>query len=46
MVIARSDDATRVEELVGPGYTRQTFALRPGVDLVLFLQRGDPGPGP
>ncbi len=42
VVIARSDDALRVERLIGPGYDRETYPLRPGVDLVLFLQRAAP----
>jgi uncharacterized protein (TIGR03663 family) len=37
VVIARSDACDRVAETLGPGYTRETFALRPGVDLCLFL---------
>jgi len=46
VVIARSDDALRVESLIGPGYSQRTYALRPGVDLVLFLQGGEPPPDP
>jgi uncharacterized protein (TIGR03663 family) len=37
-VIARADSAERVASLLGPGYARQTYGLRPGVDLCLFLQ--------
>ena len=42
VVIARSDSADRVASLLGEGYARETYALRPGVDLCLFLQRIDP----
>ena len=38
IVIARDDDADRVAGLLGPGYARWSYPLRPGVDLVLFLQ--------
>ncbi|HYS77593.1 MAG TPA: hypothetical protein VEO94_02055, partial [Candidatus Dormibacteraeota bacterium] len=44
VVIVRSDDAGRVAGTLGPGYLRETFALRPGVDLVLFLQNPEPPP--
>ena len=37
VVIVRSDDADRVAGMLGFGYLRQSYALRPGVDLVLFL---------
>jgi len=37
VVIARADSADRVAALLGEGYTRETFALRPGVDLCLFV---------
>jgi uncharacterized protein (TIGR03663 family) len=43
VVIARSDTADDVEKSLGSGYVREQFALRPGVDLCLFLQEGDPG---
>ncbi len=50
VVIARADDADRVAGLLGPGYARSDFPLRPGVDLCLFLQeaatRSDPPPTP
>ena len=36
-VIARSDACDRVAEMLGRGYARETFSLRPGVDLCLFL---------
>jgi uncharacterized protein (TIGR03663 family) len=54
IVIARADSADRVAGLLGPGYTQATYPLRPGVDLVLFLQErpaetrpagGPPAPG-
>ncbi len=38
VVIARADSADRVAALLGPGYTRDAYPLRPGVDLVLFLK--------
>jgi uncharacterized protein (TIGR03663 family) len=38
VVIARSDAADQVELLLGPGYTRSIYALRPGVDLCVFLR--------
>jgi uncharacterized protein (TIGR03663 family) len=41
-VIARADSADRVASVLGEGYARETYALRPGVDLCLFLQRIDP----
>jgi len=41
IVIARIDAADRVAGLLGPGYTRTSYPLRPGVDLVLFLQEGE-----
>jgi len=37
VVIARSDSADRVAARLGAGYSRETYALRPGVDLCLFL---------
>lgn len=37
VVIARADSADRVAALLGEGYGRETYALRPGVDLCLFL---------
>ncbi len=42
VVIARSDAADRVEKLLGTGYSRAIYALRPGVDLCLFLQEEGP----
>ena len=44
VVIVRSDDAGRVAGTLGAGYLRETFALRPGVDLVLFLQNPERPP--
>jgi uncharacterized protein (TIGR03663 family) len=41
VVIARSDAADSVAARLGPGYTREEYALRPGVRLCLFLR----GPG-
>jgi len=38
VVIARSDAADQVEVLLGSGYSRRTYPLRPGVDLCLFLR--------
>ena len=46
IVISRADAADRVAGLLGPGYTRAGYALRPGVDLVLFLQDDRAGPVP
>ena len=52
VVIARADEADRVAALLGPGYTRDAYPLRPGVELVLFLKEGPAevkppeGPGP
>lgn len=43
IVIARSDSAERVAGLLGPGYTRTSYPLRPGVELVLFLREGGAG---
>lgn len=37
IVIARSDSADRVAAMLGAEYSRETYALRPGVDLCLFL---------
>ena len=37
VVIARSDSADRVAAMLGAEYSRETYALRPGVDLCLFL---------
>ena len=37
VVIARSDSADRVAAMLGGEYTRETYALRPGVELCLFL---------
>ena len=42
VVIARADSSDRVESLLGEGYAREDYALRPGVDLCLFLQTFDP----
>ncbi|MBI1951989.1 MAG: TIGR03663 family protein [Acidobacteria bacterium] len=42
VVIARADSAERVASLLGEGYAREDYALRPGVDLCLFLQTLDP----
>src|SRR5262249_17018635 len=36
-VIARMDDCERVADLLGSGYSREDYPLRPGVDLCLFL---------
>jgi len=45
VVIARVDSADEVEGLLGPGYTRQNYRLRPGVDLCLFLLEEEEAPG-
>jgi uncharacterized protein (TIGR03663 family) len=44
VVIARSDAADQVEALLGPGYTRAIYPLRPGVDLCLFLREATAPP--
>jgi len=44
VVIARVDSADEVEERLGPGYAREIFRLRPGVDLCLFLRRDAAAP--
>ena len=46
VVIARADTADRVAALLGPGYTREVYPLRPGVELVLFLKEGPAGAKP
>lgn len=47
VVIARADSADRVASFLGVGYARESYALRPGVDLCLFLERiGPPAAGP
>ena len=46
VVIARSDAADQVELLLGPGYVRSIYPLRPGVDLCLFLRESGTLPAP
>jgi len=46
VVIARSDAADQVELLLGPGYARSIYPLRPGVDLCLFLRESGTLPAP
>src|SRR5439155_25557894 len=47
IVIARSDAADQVEAVLGAGYSRESYALRPGVSLCLFLAgAGSPAPSP
>ena len=46
VVIARSDAADEVELLLGPGYARSIFPLRPGVELCLFLRESRTLPAP